>query len=608
MFRIETSAVARLDRMATTLEVPMFHRRKLLPLYIAATLASGHVAAVGLGDLSLHSYLGKPLQAEVALSHMGDLTVDQLKVQIGSEGDYSALGVEYNYLHSRLRIEPFTKDGQTYVRITTTEPISEPYLNFVLNLRWPQGQVVREFTVLLDPAPETAVAASQPVPAAPPAALAADADLAAPVPAARESVRPAPRPVRSQSTAPERTVAGSYTTQRGDSLWRLAAKLRPSAAVSVEQMMAALHSANPDAFVGGDAARLKEAVTLDIAAAERIALQGGTGPAAAALAAAPAPAGGQAGTTATSTPAPAAPKQPANQTAATQDGLVQENVALKAQVAELSENVATLNSSLAASTDRLREMEARLDSVLQQFQQQRTALTGEPATAAAAIAQPGAMINQVNAAELRPAPKAHTPWWVHLLYWSGIAAAVGWAIREHFWPARRLALAGFGGDAARADEPVEPAAPRVSTAAASAARVVPREAAAPAAAQPWQLPENEDELTLDLGDILPPDVAAADSEIELDLPRQPEEQVDASISAGVFVAFGRFDEAERLLTEALRKDPARDDLRLQLLDVYLQSDQSEAFERLAAEIESSSPSVETLAELAVLRDSFDSRG
>ena len=560
----------------------MFHRRKLLPLYIAATLASGQAAAVGLGDLNLSSYLGKPLQAEVALSHMGDLSVDQLKIQIGGEADYSRLGVEYSYLHSQLQLEPFTRNGQTFIRITSREPITEPYLNFVLNLRWPQGQVMREFTVLLDPAPVGSAVAS--VAEAPAPVDVVDATpQRMPVPTATPTPRAAAPAARAQVEQPVRAADGRYVTQRGDSLWRLAARLRPSESVSVEQMMAALHSANPDAFIDGNASRLKEAVAIDVAAAERIALQGGAAPASRMVAetgdtpkppAPPLP-----------VPAPAAPPTPVD------GSLIQENAALKAQVADLSQNVATLNTSLAESTDRLREMEARLDSVLQQFQQQRQPATVETAPA---VAQSGAVISQVNAAELRPAPKEHTPWWVHMLYWAGIAGAVGWAVREHFWPARRLALAGVD----EGDHVVPTAIPT------PAYREVQRPVAK-TEQQTWQAPAEEEELVLDLGDIMPVDEEPAP--IELDLPRQPEDQVDASISAGVFVAFGRFDEAERLLQEALLKDPARDDLRLQLLDVYLQSDQAQAFEQLAEEIEAGPASAETLAELAVLRESFNGR-
>jgi hypothetical protein len=200
----------------------------------------------------------------------------------------------------------------------------------------------------------------------------------------------------------------------------------------------------------------------------------------------------------------------------------------------------------------------------------------------------------VNAGDLRPPPKAHTPWWVHLLYWSGIAAAAGWAVREHFWPARRLAFAGFSGDMPKDNNIVE-------------------RTAEPAAAtdtwgsseQYWQHPVDEPALSLDLTDVLP---EVAHTDIELDLPKPPEEPVDPSISAGVFVAFGRFDEAERLLREALLQNRDRVDLELQLLDVYLQSDQAEAFESLAQSIEEKAAAMpEVLAEVAVLRDSYHMR-
>jgi pilus assembly protein FimV len=569
------------------------HRRKLLSLYIAATLVSGHAAAVGLGDLSLQSYLGKPLQAEVALSHMGDLTVDQLKVQIGSEADYSALGVEYNYLHSRLKIEPFVKNGQNYVRITTSEAISEPYLDFVLNLRWPQGQVVREFTVLLDPAPNSGTAlASRNEPMAINVSTGEHGIAAAVTPQAEPAV-PESRPARSPRVQPlQRAAGGTYTTQRGDSLWRLASQLRPSAAVSVEQMMAALQAANPGAFINGDAARLKEAAIIDVAAAERIATGGAVPAATTAVASTVTDSGMGLAASQVSTPA-------ASSASALETGqLAQENASLKAQVADLSQNVSNLNDSLAQSTERLHEMENRLDNLLQQFQQQRNPATN---TEHAAIAQSSSMINQVNAAELAPAPKTHTPLWVHLMYWAGIAAAAGWAVREHFWPARRLALAGVA----------------TNSSGGNSSRIVERSSAertaAPTGENTWGTPEqywhhadSDAGLSLDLPDL------AADAQhttdIELDLPQHGDDPVDASISAGVFVAFGRFDEAERLLQEALLQDRDRIDLKLQLLDVYVQSNQTEAFESLAQAIEQGPATPETLAELAVLRDSFQARG
>lgn len=533
------------------------HHRKLLPCCIALALVSGQAAAVGLGELSLRSYLGAPLQAEVAINDTGELSADQLKVAIGSQSDYQVLGVEYNYLHSQLKIEPFIRNGHGYVRISTREPISEPYLNFVLNLHWPQGQVVREFTVLLDPAP-TAVAMrpSHDVLPAPVADAVASTSGVTPAAAAPR------RKARSERAAP---VEGAYVVQRGDSLWRIAERMRP-ADTALEPVMNAILARNPQAFVGGDPARIKEAATIVAPSSEEIAAAGGS--------------------------APSSRRVAVNNTAPAQAAtdLSEENAALKAQVAGLNDNVASLNQNLEQSQQRLHQMESQLDNIVQQMQQQRTAMaalsnSAASAPVAAAPVSGGSMINQVNAGELRPTPAARMPWWEHLLYWLGIGAVATWAIREHFWPQRRFDLLGAGASTINLDDEPPVSRPVVERRSweAPAVSTPAQETAVPTLTQP----------------------AAEMDEIELTpAPQRQEDPVDASISAGVFVAFGRHDEAERLLRDAIQQAPDRVDLKLQLLDVYVQADRPEAFDALASEIERSHPTPDVAAELIVLRDSY----
>lgn len=533
------------------------HRRKLLPCCIAAALLSGQALAVGLGDIALKSYLGKPLQAEVALNDMGELSADQIKIKIGSEADYQALGVEYNYLHSQLKIEPFLRNGHGYVRITTREPISEPYLNFVLNLHWPQGQVAREFTVLLDPTPTAIATAAQSD------SLETTAAQNAPAPAATL----APRRHRSETAVLQ---DGAYVVQRGDSLWRIAERLRP-ANVSLQQAMNAIVERNPHAFINGDPARLKEAASIVAPTAEQIAAASGAAV------------------------APVADRGAAT-SAAPHDDLSEENAVLKAQVASLNDNVTSLNQNLAQSEQRLHQLEGQLDGILQQLQQQRATMTalsnnGNSPQAVAVNTSTGSMINQVNAAELKPTPLARTPWWVHLLYWLGIGGAATWAIREHFWPQRRLALL------AAADTQ------EFATARTGNSNLL----------QPsWRAPIAHDRQRSEvetLVNVLDEEAAASAGAGEpAPLLLQPnDDPVDVSISAGVFLAFGRYDEAERLLRDALKIAPERVDLKLQLLDVCLQADKREDFEELASEIEQGPTTPEIIAELAVLRESYRSR-
>jgi pilus assembly protein FimV len=556
------------------------HRRKLLPYCIAAALLSGPAAAVGLGEIQLTSYLGKPLTAEVALNSLGDLSADQIKVRIGGEADYQALGVDYTYLHSQLKLEPFVRDGRGYVRISTHEPISEPYLNFVLTLQWPQGRVVREFTVLLDPAP-IAVAATAP---------GANPGVAS-TPAIAETAAPPARAHRRQraraatATTLDGNTTGSYRVQRGDSLWRIAAKLRPANA-SLAQTMSAIVARNPQAFINGNPDRLKEAARITAPSAEQIAAASSGLPA----------------VRETLTPANAVAATATNTEAVPQ--LAVENSALKAQVAELTGSVDALNHNLEQSEQRLHQLEAQLDSLLQQFQQQRAtvaALSGNPSSSVAGqvTTATGSMINQVNASELSPAPVAHTPWWVHLIYWLGIGAAATWAIREHFWPQRKLALLGAIDD----DRSVAAARARAPAA------VAPVDSSwrAPVVDERESLAAVLEDIDLDATTPIELTTVADAGEVAPALERAAEDPVDASISAGVFLAFGRYDEAERLLREALMGAPERVDLKLQLLDVYLQADQAEHFDALAADIEQGPTTPEIIAELAVLRDAYRAR-
>lgn len=587
------------------------HRRKLLPLCIAASLLSTlsmQAAAIGVGEIHLQSFLGAPLQAEIPLNHLDELSADQLKIQLGSQADYGAMGVDYSYLHSQFKIEPIVKNGRGYVRISTREPITEPYLNFVLNLRWPQGQLVREFTVLLDP-PTQAVATIKTSTAAPTSSIAATTepatDEASVVDASVAESRTAPRRQHRASTATpsaDHSSEGSYTIQRGDSLWRIANRIRP-AQVSVEQTMAAIQAINPNAFVNDNPSLLKEAVTIVLPDAQQIA--------------AVATAGGSFANTESAAKSsesavprvkPSVEKRSesvvdnaadlASSPAVTE--LIEENSALKTQVNDLTGNVASLNENLVQSEQRLHQLEAQLNELIQQMQQQRAtvaALSGNAEAQGVPLAQnSGSVINQVNAADLHGHTKTHTPWWVHLLYWLGISGAVVWAVREHFWPQRRLAVATIaGGSSTDSDNKSAQTGLMNRIASNTPARITTVKEAA--------------ELSLD-ADVLPDtisNIAEDNSEVAPQLLRASEEPVDASISAGVFVAFGRFSEAERLLKEALARDPTRIDLKLQLLDVLMQSDQPGAFDDLAAEIESEANTPETLAELAVLRDSYRSR-
>jgi pilus assembly protein FimV len=552
-------------------------RRKLLPLLISA-LAAANAGAVGLGEIELHSHLGKPFEAVIPLNHLGDLDASQLKVKLGSEEEYRTLGVEFAYQHTLMRLDPVIRDGRGFIRVVTRDPVSEPYLNFVLNVRWPQGQLVREFAVLLDPpAPAEAVAA-RPLQIAP---VAGPASVAAPVPAVREPAAPAP-------------VDGSYRVQPGDSLWKLAARWRP-AGVGIEQMMGAIHAANPQAFVGNDPSRLKAMASLGVPSAEQIAAAaplGALSPAPTQLAAEPAAAEPESTATDTGDRAPL----PEPTTSVVRDEkLVAENAALKSQIEELSSNVAALTGSLESSEARLREMEGRIGALVDQLERQR--VTTQQLATAAGVARPRSesLVNEARAGELLQAPVAHTPWWVHTGYWAAIGALGAWLAFAKLRPRRRAALAAAEDDIEKGLVAERlPAGNRWDT---------------PAEQENyWHHRDSVTDLPLDLVKSGPKAVPARPERptfADVTVTRTAEDSVDPVISAGVFAAFGRYADAEQVLVEALQRDPQRVELKLQLLDSYRHQDKRAAFDALAQTIEAEhADDIAAQQELAAVRQQY----
>ena len=578
-------------------------RRKLLPLLISA-LASTTAGAVGLGDIELHSYLGKPLNAMIPLNHLGDLGADQLRVSLGNEEEYQALGVEFSYQHTLMRLEPVIQNGRGYVRVITREPIAEPYLNFVLNLRWPQGQVVREYAVLLDPPAmnNEVVAAARnvhPINVQPIGVQSVNSDAGAPaVAASTGTAADEGAPIAADVPAPRARPAvdpaadGSYRVQPGDSLWKLAARWRP-AGVGVEQMMGAIHASNPQAFIAGDPARMKALVTLQLPTSGQIAAAaplGETMPVA--------PTTQLADAEAAPATTEVAPLPEPTTSVGRDDELVAENAVLKSQVSELSTNVAALSASLEVSHTRLREMENKLGALVDQLERQRVTTQQLATAAGVAPARNESLVNDARAGELLQTPVAQTPWWVHTGYWAAIGALGAWLAFARLRPRRREALL-------VAEDEIEKRL---------VAEPVPADNRWDSPAEQenyWHHRDNISDLPLDL---IPADAKAAPTSspkperptfADATVTRTAEDSVDPTISAGVFSAFGRYGDAEQVLNEALQREPLRVDLKLQLLDVLKHQDKREAFSALADAIESEhDDDAGALQEVAALRQQY----
>ncbi|MDT3718332.1 FimV/HubP family polar landmark protein [Pseudomonas oryzihabitans] len=206
----------------------------------ASALMSGAAQALSLGEIHLNSALNQPFDATIDLSDLRDLGSADLRPSLASPEEFGKAGVDRAFFLNDLKFAPETRNGRTVIRVTSARPVREPYLNFLLEVNWPSGRILREYTVLLDPPLYTPQAAAAPfapqVPATP-----------RPRATAPEAPRPAAAPVAPAPTAPQ--APGTYTTEARDTLWEVAARNRPSGSVSVDQTMLAIQDLNPDAFI-----------------------------------------------------------------------------------------------------------------------------------------------------------------------------------------------------------------------------------------------------------------------------------------------------------------------------------------------------------------------
>ncbi|MGH8693494.1 MAG: type IV pilus assembly protein FimV, partial [Burkholderiales bacterium] len=118
----------------------------------ASLLAVSSVAhAAGLGKLNVTSALGEPLNAEIEL-FAGQREIGSLAARLASQEAFGRAGLVYSTAldNVKVRIEK-RANGEPYVRLTSTQPVNEPFLDLLVELSWSSGRISREFTALLDP-------------------------------------------------------------------------------------------------------------------------------------------------------------------------------------------------------------------------------------------------------------------------------------------------------------------------------------------------------------------------------------------------------------------------------------------------------------------------
>lgn len=221
-------------------------------LLAAALFYTGTVLAVGFGDISLKSVLNEPLHAEIGLNNLGGLKNSEMRAQLGSAEAFSRSGISRDSHLTELDFAIIDNIwGERVISITSDKPVVEPFLDFLVQLEWPGGRIMREYTVLLD----------------------------LPIYKTNQVITPiinqvAPSGVPQTGLNLQNIAGTQHRVVEGDTLWNVAKRLKPSG-LTILQTMDALFSQNPEAFVEGDANRLIKGMTIRLPSKTEISREAG---------------------------------------------------------------------------------------------------------------------------------------------------------------------------------------------------------------------------------------------------------------------------------------------------------------------------------------------
>src|SRR5512135_623975 len=219
-------------------------RMKTTVLAVALASLSISAGAAGLGKLTVLSGLGQPLRADVDVTASGD-ELSSMSARLAPAEAFKQAGIELAPALAGIKFDVAKRqDGRPYLKLSSERPISEPFVDMLIQLDWAQGRLLREYTFLLDP-PEAVLGRQQIAPVTPPEAKEAGA-----------AVQPAARQAK-VATATTREV------KRGDTLRGIAQESKYDD-VTVDQMLVAIFRANKGAFIGNNMNRLRAGAILSI--------------------------------------------------------------------------------------------------------------------------------------------------------------------------------------------------------------------------------------------------------------------------------------------------------------------------------------------------------
>ncbi len=220
-------------------------------LLLTAFFWANSVYALSMGDMTVESKLDEPFSAVIKLNNVSDAEFSTLNPKLAPSSDFARANITQLPYLKNLRFEAVrASDKQAQIKITSEKPVSEPYVQFLVALEWSGGKLLHEYTALLSPQEY----ASQTD------AITAPSVTETPTTAGDSVVTQTNQQSEIQVSAAVNSSSDELVfsdneygpVKRGESLWAITSQIDRPASVSLSDMMAAIVEANPQAFQDGN--------------------------------------------------------------------------------------------------------------------------------------------------------------------------------------------------------------------------------------------------------------------------------------------------------------------------------------------------------------------
>ncbi len=134
---------------------PQLRRAVQLGMLSMAVSVSPYAYALGLGEIQVNSYLGEPLKAQFDLIEFTAADAQELKARLASVEKYKESGLQFPE-GVKFRFQVVNEQGaQPFVRVATLRPIDDPFVNLLIEFSSHSGSILKPYTFLLDPPPDS---------------------------------------------------------------------------------------------------------------------------------------------------------------------------------------------------------------------------------------------------------------------------------------------------------------------------------------------------------------------------------------------------------------------------------------------------------------------